>query len=421
MNNSLSRKDYIILFFVFPALFFIAFFQTRGIIPPYFSPTNGIIVWPLRLAIVYIGIKCFIRNGKRNQIVLTFIIYSLFTVISYLINGFPLSLYITSCITFLIPVLFVFVGMETNSNYYNWFYKSFYWACVACCGIGLILFFMRPEWYNSAIITMYNENSQEVQSAEKILEWYRFSSYLSDSYDISYITMASLPIGLFLSVNEKNKKKVLWYIVATGIIYFSSLLCQQRAAMFCTTLVLLVFLFKRNRKSFWGILFFGGFLLTVIVVLMNYMGDNEIISMITARFGEMSYSETVGTRTNQTLRVLAAWRNYLLGEGIGSGSGFAVKQGMVGISDGAFIQILYELGLLGSLLFLSIFIRVLRKGWKHQNYLFVELSIIVSFLITMTGAGPFVYFFYMIPFWFAVGRIMNNSYLDYLKMNHYSL
>lgn len=417
MTKPLSRSDYKILSFVFPLLFLIAYFQTRGVLPPQYSPTTGVIVWPLRLLLIYVGLKGFVIYRKKNYLVFFFLVYSVFTIVSYLLNGFPLELYLLCCIFFLCPVLFIYVGLDANRDYYYWFYKSYFWACVACCTIGIFLFFVRPEWYNTAVIAMTSEHFDGVFEDEKLLEWSRFSSYLGDSYDISYITMACVPIGLFLWSNEEEKRKSTLYLIATIILYFSSLLCQQRAAMLATTLAIIGFVCIRNQKNAIRILLF--FLLVSIIVglILIYAGDNEVVSLITTRFGQMSYNEAMGERVNQHEWVLSSWNNYFFGEGIGSASGFARKYNMVRITDGAYWEILYELGVFGFIVFIFILLSALIRALKYKRHLFIELSILASFMIAMLGACPFVYFFYMFPFWFAIGRIMNKDYLCYLKNN----
>lgn len=417
MIKPLSGTDFKFLFALFPVLFFIAFFQTRGILPPQYSPTNGAIVWPLRIFVFYVGIKAITKYGSRNYHVLLYLLYSILSIASYIINGFPLSLYLLCCITILGPVLFAYVGMDTNNYGYHSFYKSFFWACVACCTIGLFLYFMRPEWYNTAIVAMSSERIEGEYSEEKLLEWYRFSSFLNDSYDISYITMASLPMGLFLWANETNRTKKRLYVIGIIVVYFSALLCQQRVAMFSTSLVLFAFFYLRNKKNAFVILTAVSVLALIVFLIISFAGDNEIVSLLSLRFGEMNVFDALGERSNQTERIMKAWSNYPFGEGIGSACVFARQLGMVSITDGAYVEVLYELGIIGFIIFISLILKSFFKAFKNRNYLFVEVSIVGSFMVAMVGACPFVYFFYMIPFWLSIGRITNKDYLAYLKKN----
>lgn len=421
MIKPLSRTDYKFLFALFPVLFFIAYFQTRGLLPPKYSPTNGAIVWPLRIFVFYLGLKAINKYGKRNYHVLLYLLYSILSVASYIINGFPLSLYLLCCVTILGPVLFAYVGMDTNHYGYHSFYKSFFWACAGCCTVGLILYFLRPEWYNTAILAISTEKLGEGYTDEKLLEWYRYSSYLTDSYDVSYITMASLPMGLFLWANETNRNKKRLYVIGIIVVYFSALLCQQRVAMFSTSLVLFAFFYLRNKRNGLYLLLITILIAAILFLLINYAGDNEAISLISMRFNEMNIIDAFGERSNQTERIMKAWSNYPLGEGIGSACVFAKKLGMVSITDGAYVEVLYELGICGFVIFISLLLKSFIRAFKYKRYLFVELSIVVSFMVAMTGACPFVYFFYMIPFWLSIGRIANKDYLVYLRKNRIKL
>jgi hypothetical protein len=90
---------------------------------------------------------------------------------------------------------------------------------------------------------------------------------------------------------------------------------------------------------------------------------------------------------------------------------------MVSITDGAYIELLYELGICGFTIFILLLLKSFFRAFKYLRYLFVEISILGSFMVAMTGACPLVYFFYMIPFWLSIGRIANKDYLAYLKEN----
>ncbi len=421
MCKNLNRTIYKVLFVVYPILYIIAFFQTRGILPPQYCPTTGIVVWPLRILLIYIGLSALMKYKQKNNVVFVFLLYSLLTIFSYLLNGFPLELYLLCCVFFLSPVLYVYVGLDNNKECYYWFYKSFFWASAVCCAIGLLLFFIRPEWYETAVIAMTSDKHEGVYDDAKLLEWSRFSSYLSDSYEISYMTMTSVPIGLFLWSNEDNRSKARLYLIGILVLYFSSLLCQQRASMFSTTLFLVVFMYLRNRKNALKIISIALIISLIIGLIIVYAGDNEIVSLITTRVGQMNYSEAMSERANQHENILAAWNNYIFGEGIGSACGFAKQYNMIRIPDGAYLEVLYEIGIIGFILFMSILLKALFRALQYKRFFYVELAIIGSFMIAMTGACPFVYFFYMFPFWFAIGRIMNPNYLAFLKENKFKV
>jgi len=414
MNN--SNKIYPFFYWFYPVLFLIAYLQSRAILPPYYSPTTGIIVWPLRLFILFLGTKAFLIYFKRLPLLSFFILYSLFSIICVLISGKPIELYVNSVAFYVMPMLVAYVGYYDNGNK---FYKSLVYSCLVLFVVGIYLHFFRPVWYQTAVLDIvtgaWSYEKNVFQDDIWIIENSRMQSFLLDSYAISYYSMFTLPLVLYSIAVDSSWKKTKYAVVF--VIYCSSMLCLQRVSMLCTTGTLL-FYYYMKKKEHW---LFTIVLATILFVLINYIvaafGENDYLAMILDRWSRMSFSEAMeGSRTRQITAIMNAWTNYPFGEGIGTGGGEARKMGLVGASDCNALKMLFEQGVIGFILFYFLSIKTLIRAYKNIRKLFPEFIIIVSVLIAMIGADPLTYFFYIIPFWYAIGRVWNKNSLNLPKI-----
>lgn len=421
-NSALSNTDYKYLLWFFPILFIICYLQTRSILPPYGAPTDGIVCWPLRLFILYVGIKSFIRNHHKYKVLSAFIILLVFSGVFYLLGDKPITLYILSLAFYVSPMLMTYVGLD-NFDFEGKFYKVLLASCVIIFFVGLYLYFFSPSWYVSAVASRYNNSwytdVDQMRSDEWVFERARFSTVFLTSYAVSYFSMYSVPLSLALLVANKDRKKRKWYILSAIICFIASILCQQRVAMACSLFTVFLFFFLQDKKYFmYSLVLFVVIITGFYIVIQNY-SDNNVYLNVIARFSEMTLTDAFeGSRSDQVVNILKEWDNPIFGMGVGSGGGEARRLGYTGITDGNFIRILYENGIVGAFLFLSMSISALIRGLRNIKYLYVETSILISILASMVGADPLSYFFYIIPFWYALGRLNNKEYLQYKIRNN---
>lgn len=408
----ISKTDIKLLCYLYPAFLFVCFFQTRGVLPPY-VPGDGMFMWPFRLFLLYMGIKAFMINFKYNKLLVIFIIYVLSSVIWYALTDFPFRLYVMSLIVYVSPMFMAFVGMERNFID-NKFYDSIVSSWMVCFIIGIYLYIIRPEWYGVALTNQHNSawfNYEGDRSTEWVLEHMRFSSFMLSSYAISIMGMFMLPICLH---RFRNDKKKLWNVTIITVVVVCVLLSMQRAGIISCIFTFLMFMavYKFSRRSRFAILFLT---VSIVALFFWYVGQDETLSaLFFDRFSRDSVSDAVeGSRMSQIWNTLSSWNNYLFGEGTGSGGGFARSMGLVGVTDCNYIKMLYEHGIIGVIFFLLIIISTLLKGLRSFRFFFIENSIIISTLITMLVADPLTYTFYILPFWYAIGRVWNPKFKNY--------
>lgn len=416
----LSKKDIKLLGLFCPLLFFLSYLQARAILPPYYYPTTGLLSWPFRLFILYIGVKCFWKSAKKFQLLTLFIIISMISGCMYLFSGYPINLYVHSLAFYILPMLMAYVALDKSNT--EVFMFSLFWSSIILFLVGLYLFFVFPSWYAAGISEHVNNawynNTDIMRSDEWLKENTRLSSFMLSSYAISYYSMFALPYAYLKYINSIDKKKIL-YFVAIVIIIIAAFLCQQRAAIAMVLMTTFLFIYLRNRRNLPKIILIVGLLIGVGILVVYQYQDNLFVAMVTNRFEEMTLDKAMeGSRTTQIQNVLSTVDNILLGKGIGSGGGEARRIGLVGATDANYVKMLYEQGFIGLFVFIIIGITTLFKGFKNIRYLFPETMAVFGILFSMLGADPLTYFFYILPFWYCMGRIWNKNYLLTLKLNN---
>ena len=309
----------------------------------------------------------------------------------------------------------------------NKFYDIFFWSSFISLVIGYYIYFVKPSWYLSFYTKAMNStwfHSQYIDSND-ILESYRFSSFAADSYFTEYIGMFVFSLGLVKMFRSSTNKLLLMFF--NLIILGAVLLSLQRAAIASCCLMIgayfLYYLFNRkgkNKGNFRYILF-TFFIFGFIAVAL---GTSEVVEKVLFRFTQMGASdafEVEGSRTEQIQTTLASWENYVTGNGLGTASSRARSMGYPGISDGNYIKLLVEEGVVGFSIFMILMVSTLIRALKNFKYLSMECCILGALMFTMLGSGSLMFTYYIIPYWYAIGKVWNPDYLNHLKSNNISI
>ena len=108
----------------------------------------------------------------------------------------------------------------------------------------------------------------------------------------------------------------------------------------------------------------------------------------------------------------------LFGDGIGRYSAAAYRMGKDAITDQQYLLTVYETGYWGCLGYGIIILAVIIKGLKSFSANYFELTIILFYLLAMSGANCLSSFGQHIAiFWVCCGRIYNGSLLHDKKRN----
>lgn len=399
----------------YPLLFAVMLLQTIGYIPQKGLPGEGIYIWPFRIFMAYIGIKSFLRNANKCPVLTYYLIYSFLSVFLYAINGYPIKLFFFDCAFYLVPLLFAYVGMDSNGKEDKFLFYSFY-AIIVAFAIGVYLYFVPPSWYKDAWVINYNSKWYKEglnASYEFIASNMRFSSFFMSSYATEYYGLFSLPFSIYSIIMAKNRMKKIFFCVLTFLILAVIVLSMQRAAIGASMLTLVAFFIYDNKYQNKLKTFFF-FLLITIVVLIVYYSTTELGERVLGRFSQITIEDTFSdARTSQNMDLLRVWDNPILGNGLGTGGNEARKMGYPAVTDSNYVKILVEQGIVGFALFLSLLVKTLMRVYKNMKSFVSEGIIIICILIAMIGSNSLMFSLYIPPFWYVIGRIWSKTKIQY--------
>lgn len=354
------------------------------------------------------------RNNLGKILFILWLFYNLASLLGYIYNGKPTTCYFGMIRPLVFPMLFFFIG-STEKKDNDTFYLSFMYSCLVCYIIGLFLYFSMPSSYVS-YLSRINENTWYGTNAteEYILSTARMSSFFGDSYAISYTSVPAFIICLSLLFKKTClSNRILLFFASICLI--SALLCQQRSAMFFAILVLFFFIFWGWKKKNTLLFKYALIVCLIIFVAISYFALDPRFSVVFDnvfdRFKEMSFADAMdSSRPDQYKNAIKACHNFIIGDGIGSISSIARRYGFLGVSDGEYIRIFVETGIVGSILFIILIFKTLYRCYIDLNRYVTEFLIIAFFLFAMIGSNSLsINYFYSIIFWFSIGRVWSSA------------
>lgn len=328
-------------------------------------------------------------------------------------------------------MFFFYIGLEDKNNC-DRFDKLFFSSCTISMVIGLLLYFTTPGWFILRRQEIVNSQwfVQFEYSESDILSAMRFSSYLGDTYEVDVYAIMALSIGLyFLFFNRENfSKGDNWLLLFIITNFASAILCQQRVAMAYATMLFIFYIYygyRKNRRKAVNklVLLIACSIILLIQIIGYYFGDRieHLLLLLTDRMDNMSLSKAMGERDQQINLLKYHWINPVFGNGIGSGGSIARSMGYHGVSDASYIEILYEVGIIGFIIFSLIILKSIFRGLKYFKFYLKELVIVGFSLVACIGSNTLsMGFLCTFPFWYYLGRIWNPYLINhYLSNNKY--
>lgn len=316
-----------------------------------------------------------------------------------------------------------FVGMDRGQTS-NKFYDYLFWGSVLAMAVGYYIYFVRPSWYQSFYTFVINNTwfRSDYVSFDDIVDSYRFSSFAPDSYFTEYIGMLAFSLGLMKTFKSSSNK--LLYLICSLIILGAVFLSLQRSAIISCILMIAAYFFyymfnkkEHNKGNFKYIIY----ALVILGIIVLALGSMEVVQKVLFRFTQMGASdafEVEGSRTEQIRTTLASWENFITGNGMGTAGSKARSMGYPGISDGNYIKLLVEEGIIGFVIFMALIISTFIKALKNFKYLSMECCVVGSLIFTMLGSDSLMFTFYIVPYWYVIGKVWNPDYLSDLKLNN---
>lgn len=413
-------------------------FMLTSLLAAYFLRTTNAVIIPLFLLFwgVY-GIASFlkVRNSRFKILFTVWLLYVIFSIVSYAFNNVPFVAYYSDFRSVVIPMLFVYVGMYYKNDD---IYKIFVLSTLFCDIIGLVLYFWQPDWYVGFKTNIFNDawyaigsNVNEDNVMTNGLTG-RFSSFLENAYPIAFYNIFSLCIvftDLYRAKEHRLFKSNHTLIGIIAICIVATFLTLTRVAILFLGLLLLYFLFhgykhrSNNRLIFlWMLIVILGIIAVAIVYLLKTDFGDLVLDRLLGRFDSSSMTEArEGSRSVQIDGVLKIWNNYVFGDGMGSRGGAVRKLGMTGLTDCNWVRLLVEYGVVGFFIFILVIGTTLRRAYRFKKYLTTEMMIILYIVLAMTVSDALSKGHMILLFWFAIGRIWNEKYIFEKKLNNISI
>lgn len=377
------------------------------------------------LVSIFISVKLYRTKPSSFKIFFSFfILFDISTVVAYAFNGRDITCYIEDLMNYIPAMLFFYVGFF-EQRFNRKFYKIFTISCVLSMLVGLILYIATPSWYVVRQVEIANKDVVGLYTAEQTMRELRFTSYLVSEYAVIFFSMFALPISLFYYYYANERKSKIFYFFSILILMFTCLISMMRVAMVCSVLTLAFFIFRGfvKNKAYRSLIIITTFIILIGIIVayifVNF-GDRADILLfsLTDRMNEMSLSKAMGGRVSQTNLLMAEFANVITGHGLGSAGPLALFAGKAGVTDAQYTKILFETGILGFAFFIYILIKSALRGLKFLRYYLIELVILAFIMVSMLGANTLcLSYLYITPFWYALGMLWNDNYLQYLQKN----
>lgn len=388
---------------------------------------NTVVVLPIFALLGVKAIELALKNSNNQFVryVNIFLLYSLLTVVFYILNDTPLSCYTSNFRQFVFPIMFAYLGYAYSKD--NEFNKWYLIACAFCFVVGFYLYATGSGYYvaflNEARSNLWYADENQYLNEANILEFTRFSSFFTTSYIIAFFSIPALVLSLAYSIDEKSPLSKAWCYAIAVVSFIAAIICQQRITIaFSIVIILFYGLFagrisNGKKMAITWLAYVVIFFVAVVVFgqISHFDWYDRLAELVGARFEAMNITQAISERAGQYESFdRATGLSYIFGLGLGSCGHAAVSAGLKAITDGEFVKMFYELGIVGCLLFALPIFSTLRRGLKNFKDYHAEVLIMLFYLAAGLGADSLTFFVYSAMFWFAMGRIWNKDYARFM-------
>lgn len=342
---------------------------------------------------VRFGVKT--RQQMISALVAVYVIYCNCTILFYIEDMLPVSLYVKSASNSLLPVIFFWCGVKGEC-----FPAKKYLLAVNILGLtGVVLQFLKPFWF-----VQYCENYG--------YSYTRLSSCIG-STGMGTLTAVGAIYSLRLVATTKGKQGKITYLLTLGYI----LLSFQRSSWIAALFVVLIMHYYLLLK--WKILKKRYFILEIFFVMWCAFLLREYIDSLAAV--SLKLTKTTGMRevlsvhnmfSSRTMQWVDGLKNsnWIIGSGFGSRGHKAMTYGMPAVADGSWALLLCEIGIAGTSIFVAIIVMAFQKAircLRRQNSYTVLSAVCVIIIIVLQSLGSNILEFQLTTplLWMSIGEI----------------
>lgn len=370
-----------------------------GIIACFVNIKLGIVSALLILifVITHFNLKLFLNDFGF----MLYLFCNLLSIVSYMWNQRPLSVFISAISFNVIPSLLYYLGKYiAESNQDGIVIDRLLSAVVNMMLIGMVAYLIFPSFY-------YEYIGASIDSYTYGLGEYRYGSFIS-SLALGSIGTICVILYFYRFENLTFWKKIIFL----PTIIINVILCMQRSAWVTTIIAIcacLIHKFKNNRKlriRLIGIFIIFSFFMAVVIFNIDKILTPTQLMYFESRLNVLKISEMTSSRSDQWIQ---AWNifcsNPITGYGLGSCGQKAATLGLSIITDGNHLRILAEIGFFGFLSFVIMNIKSIINSVKKKNYYFAFVIIICN--MAAIGSPIFDQYYSSFAFWLILGLASN--------------
>jgi O-antigen ligase len=351
----------------------------------------------------FIVVEYIYRNRKIsiNKITLVLIIYlyyNLITIPIAIFRGYPFSLSITVFSNAILPIVFYFIAIEMSDLEEHKFNKSYIYACLFLVLVGIYMYVTYPNIYHEYMV-------RHIFNYSKYQEYYRMYPRMN-SFTNSIIVGSMASMGLALAINPLIfRKKSLGLSILTCVILLIGILLTMQRSAWGFVVIIFIMIIPSTFKSRRSLLRFI-FTVAVSAIVFSYIAFEykDLMEQFLSRI--LNITSAIGERNSEWNYVwLRGVGSLFIGDGLGTRGHQAMQINNLTIRDGYYVKMLFEVGVIGSIMFIGIMISTIIKGFRKYKKCLPYLCIVIGILVQSIGSNILDFQLVAPMFWFSVGRI----------------
>jgi hypothetical protein len=395
ISSKFSLKDFLVNYYYIFVMLFYFFSMVFPIVRP------GLLAAVVMCLIIITNYKLFtFRNDIFHLIFFLYIIYNLFSIVFYIWNRVPVSVFFQEFSNSMMPVLFFFIGKSRmNEESLYKFYRIFTIAGIFCLIVGIYFLFFPNQMYFS-----YLKKTVSSFYIVTYLKDTRLNSFLG-STEVGSLSSLLVVFALHYIINKGLNLK---YIILYSLAVLCVALSQQRSAILISAFMIIIWhihgikVGRINLKFIFAQLFF-----VILAFIWVFNMHPELVSQVTSRLS--AFGSAISERSGTWFSAIRNSPNIILGTGLGSVGHKAIMYSKYFVHDGSFFKILAETGIIGLLLFSSIILMTFYRFFIIKRVFRLEISIITVLLFQAIGSNVLAFQTLLPIFWFSIGRIYQSK------------
>ena len=341
----------------------------------------------------------FLNSILRKRLVylthldILILFYGMYNISSFAwcsVGGFGISDFIGEVAVSLVPVLLYFCTCNIKREE---FYNKSLIAIILCVLIGLVLFFWMPAFYREYLSNYGFAVTSNIAHCRQ-----GFSSFLGRIAMGTY-SVFGISICIERLRKEKSKKNYLCLILLT----IACILSSQRSSWVGAVAIFMFEVFHILKKRILSIsknvVMIFPVALVLVCFFIYYSADmgTQVIEKLS------NFSGAFSERTFTWKETIMNLNNIVIGSGLGSVGHRVLGISNIRVTDGSYIKLLAETGIIGFLLFMAIVLIAIKKLWPYRKERYIELVMIFFILFQAIGSNVFALQVIAPILWFSIG------------------